>query len=149
MIRAALDANALLSGFAGRHRPTSVPGELIRRWRAARFEVVTSEHIIGEVIRALQKPYFRRVIAATDIADAIRLLTTDALRVTITSQIRGVASHPVDDLVIATAVDGDADYLVTGDAALLRLGSYAGVEIVNPRAFLDVLGDAELASENR
>ena len=143
MIRAALDANALLSGFVGRFHPTSAPGEVVRRWQASEFELVTSNHIIGEVTRALQKPYFQRAISTGDIADAIHLLATDATRVAITSQIRGVASHSEDDLVIATAVDGNVDYLVTGDAALLRLGSYRGVTIVSPRAFLDVLTDAQ------
>ena len=51
----------------------------------------------------------------------------------------GVATHPEDDLVLATAVSAQADYLVTRDRQLLKLGSYQGVAIVSPTEFLDEL----------
>jgi predicted nucleic acid-binding protein len=54
--------------------------------------------------------------------------------------VQGVASHPEDDLILATAVSAQADYLVTGDRQLLALGRYQGVEIVTPRAFATILG---------
>jgi predicted nucleic acid-binding protein len=37
-------------------------------------------------------------------------------------------------------LDGDADYLVSGDRDLLTLESYRSVKIVRPAAFLTVLG---------
>lgn len=57
----------------------------------------------------------------------------------ITVEVHGVAAHPEDDLVLATALSGQADYLVTGDLKLQRLGTHQGVQILSPRAFLDVL----------
>jgi len=59
--------------------------------------------------------------------------------VPITVEVRGVATHPEDDLVIATAVNAGADYLVTGDKELLAVGAYQSVTIRNPRAFLELL----------
>jgi predicted nucleic acid-binding protein len=53
--------------------------------------------------------------------------------------VAGVAPHPEDDLVLAAAVTAEADFLVTGDKRFLAVGSYAGVTILSPRAFLDVL----------
>jgi predicted nucleic acid-binding protein len=47
-------------------------------------------------------------------------------------------------LILATAVSGGADYLVTGDKQLLKLGSFEGVRIVDSRAFLEIL-DREAA----
>jgi len=44
-------------------------------------------------------------------------------------------------LVLGTAVAAGADYLVTGDAGLLRIGEFRGVQIVTAREFL-VLIDA-------
>ena len=64
--------------------------------------------------------------------------------VPVTAQVQGVATHPEDDLILATAISGNADYLVTGDRQLLALGSYGGVRIVTPRDFLAIL-DAESA----
>ena len=41
--------------------------------------------------------------------------------------------------MLATAVSAQADYLVTGDIQLQKLGTYGGVTILSPRAFLDLL----------
>lgn len=57
--------------------------------------------------------------------------------------VAGVATHPEDDLVLATAISGSADYLVTGDRQLRQLGSFQGVVIVSPRTFLDLLASVE------
>jgi predicted nucleic acid-binding protein len=44
-----------------------------------------------------------------------------------------------DDAILATALSGKADFLVTGDRQLLRLGTYRGVRIVTARDFLTIL----------
>ncbi len=51
----------------------------------------------------------------------------------------GVAADPDDDMVIATAISSDVDYLVTGDKGLLDVGEQRGVQIVSPRRFLALL----------
>jgi predicted nucleic acid-binding protein len=48
-------------------------------------------------------------------------------------------THPEDDLILATAVSAQADYLVTGDNALLGLGAFQDVMTLSSRAFLDLL----------
>ena len=46
-------------------------------------------------------------------------------------------SDPSDDWVLATALSSQATLIITGDDDLLSLGSFAGVEIVTPRQFLE------------
>ena len=46
-----------------------------------------------------------------------------------------VTGDPEDDYVLATAVVGEVDYLVTGDTKLQDLGLYHGVEILSPKKF--------------
>ncbi len=41
--------------------------------------------------------------------------------------------------MLATAVDGEASYLVTGDHALLALAEFRGVRIVTARELLTLL----------
>ena len=43
----------------------------------------------------------------------------------ITAHVQGVATHAEDDLVLATAESAQADYLITGDKKLQRLGTYS------------------------
>jgi putative PIN family toxin of toxin-antitoxin system len=47
-----------------------------------------------------------------------------------------VCRDPDDDMVLATAIAGEADVMVTGDEDLLVLGSHAGISILSPRQFL-------------
>lgn len=47
-----------------------------------------------------------------------------------------------DDVVLATAVTGMADAIVTGDDDLLTLNSYQHIRILSPRQFLELLGGA-------
>ncbi|MDP9366117.1 MAG: hypothetical protein M3Q10_18180 [Chloroflexota bacterium] len=58
----------------------------------------------------------------------------------IVERVQGAAPHAADGLVLATAVSGGADYLVTGDKGLLAVGKYRDVRIIALRAFLAVLG---------
>jgi len=49
---------------------------------------------------------------------------------------QGVCRDPDDDWVLAPAVAGQAEAIVSGDADLLTLGSYSGIEIISPRQFV-------------
>jgi hypothetical protein len=63
------------------------------------------------------------------------MISTRATISPVTAIVRGAATHPEDDLVLATAVSARADCLVTGDRQLQRLGSYQGVSILSPALF--------------
>jgi uncharacterized protein len=139
VIRAVLDANVLASGATGYLIPASVPGQLLRAWEGGQFELITSGHILSEAGRTLGKPYFRSRLSPEQIGRFQALFEEEAVTTPITAQVAGVATHPEDDLVLASAVSSRADYLVTGDSKLQRLGSYQGVTIVSPRQFLTTL----------
>jgi predicted nucleic acid-binding protein len=44
---------------------------------------------------------------------------------------------PDDDKILALAVSGQADIIITGDADLLVLDPFQGVRILAPRAYLE------------
>jgi putative PIN family toxin of toxin-antitoxin system len=46
---------------------------------------------------------------------------------------------PDDDWVLAAAVAGEAEAIVTGDGDLLTLGTFRGVAILSPRQFIERL----------
>jgi len=96
--------------------------------------------VLGEVERALARPYFARRISASDRAEYVALIRKEAVVVTPRTKIRGVATHPEDDAVLGAALDGGARYLITGDRALRDLGAFRGIEIVSPRDFLELAG---------
>ncbi|OGG14041.1 hypothetical protein A3D77_00845 [Candidatus Gottesmanbacteria bacterium RIFCSPHIGHO2_02_FULL_39_11] len=69
------------------------------------------------------------------------LLQNETIITSISVSVQRIATHPEDDLTIATALSAKADYLVTGDGPLLRKvgSSYQGVNLVAPSVFLEIL----------
>jgi putative PIN family toxin of toxin-antitoxin system len=143
LIRAVLDANVLASAIAAIRLPTSTPGELLRRWRRRAYTLVVSDVILDETARTLRKPYFQRFMRSGQAESAVRLVRAKAERTSIVAEVSGVATHPEDDLILATAVSAKVRYLVTGDAQLQALRRYRGVTIVSPRVFLSMLSQRD------
>ena len=137
MDAAVLDANVLVPGFVNAQ---GVAGRIVTAWQSALFELVTSEHIIGETGRALRDPYYLRRISETQIQAALLLLRRRATVTELTVLVRGVATHPEDDLVLSAALSAPARYLVTRDKRLQEIRSHEGILIVPPPAFLQILG---------
>src|SRR5688572_8853736 len=137
MIRAVLDTNVLASGFVGTSKD-SAPVLLIDAWRNRLFSLVVSEPIILELANTLTSPYFKRHLSPELVATDVALLRTEATISPITVDIQGIATHPEDDVILATAVSTQADYLVTGDLKLQQISSYRGVKIVTPRDFQEI-----------
>ncbi len=50
-----------------------------------------------------------------------------------------VPNDPPDNLVLACAVEGNADYLVSGNLHLLNLKEHRGVKMVTPAQFLEII----------
>ena len=50
-----------------------------------------------------------------------------------------VKEHPVDNKFIIAAIEGEADYVITGDRHLLNLKTYQGIKIITPADFLKIL----------
>ena len=140
-VRAVLDANVLVSALINRHGP---PGRIVERLLDARaFQIVVSEELLAELRRALHYPKIRRRLALSEgeislWVEALGLIA-DVVRGEL--KLRVVPEDPDDDQYVSAAVEGLAQFLVTGDAHLLALKEYEGIRILTPREFLDVLGD--------
>lgn len=137
MIRAVLDATTIVSALPA--APGGTLAALVDRWRAGLFRLIVSEHLLAEVGRAWTKPYWQARFAPDQVARALTLLMVEGELVPITAEVSGVATHPEDDLVLATAVSAGVDFLVSGDKQLRRLGRYGNVTILTPREFLTFL----------
>ena len=140
-MRVVLDANTMASGAVA---PTGgTLATVVESWQAGLFTVVLSAHLLGELERAFADPYFTKRLSPEDIAAYLRMVRPTATITPLTEEVHGVATHPEDDLVVATAVSSQVDYLVTGDTRLQRLGTFRGVTILSPRAFVELLARSQ------
>ena len=138
MIRAVLDVNVLISALIS---PSGVPAQVLDAWRAERFVVVTSEPILAEFQRVVARPQLgkRYGLTPSRVERLVRGLRQFALVTPGQWEVRGVAPDPDDDKLLACAVEGRADYLVTGDKGLLELREHEGLQILAPANFIRTL----------
>lgn len=137
-ITAVIDTNVFASGLV-RRSETSPPVQIIDRWRAGLFSLVLSEEIVAELARTLDEPYFRLHLTSAQRSTGLAILHSRGKIVPLTVQVHGVATHQEDDLIVSTALSGQAQYLVTGDKKLQELQSFQSLTIVSPRQFMELL----------
>jgi uncharacterized protein len=138
MIRATLDTNVLAPGVITRAQ--TVNGQVIQAWRENKYSLVLSEAILTELSRTLSQPYFSARLTAAQIEATVNLFRSEATIVPLLAPVAGVATHPEDDLILATALSGRAHYLVTRDEKLQeKVKEYKGVSIISPLVFLQRL----------
>ena len=136
-MRLVVDTNILVSALLS---ATSLPARIILLWRAGRFDLLTAAEQLDEFARVTRYPKIReRLIPAV----AGRLVNDlRALAVVVSSlPAVDVSPDPDDNYLLAIAIAGAADFLVSGDKRdLLGLGTHAGTRIISVRSFLDLHG---------
>ena len=130
--RVVVDANVFVSGII---QNSGIPFRILKAWEQGLFFLVTSLPMVEEVRRVLQYPRIQKKYAVDDdtIKQVIGSLLKYSILVTDLPDIKEIADDPQDDKVLATAVAGRAETIVTGDSHLLRLSRYRDVQIVTPR----------------
>jgi len=120
MTSATMDVNVTVPGFATTLGTSAV---LIQRWLSGDFEVALSEVILAKTAVVWGRPYWTARYAPGQVRTALDLLRQLANIVVPDPDVRGVAEDEEDDLVLASAVAGNVDFLVTGDHRFLAVGS--------------------------
>ena len=130
-MRVFLDTNVLVSAFATRGLCADVFRHIL-----AEHDLITGEVIIVELRRVLRD---RIKVPAPTIA-AIEQLLRDQVVVPKPAEPHPLPIRDPDDRwILASAVAGKADVLVTGDSDLLEMASRSPLPIVDPRGFWDMV----------
>ena len=137
MIRAVLDTNIMISALLW----DGLPGQILQAAFNELIEVLLTEALLNELIDTLSRNKFaaqlvQRQMTVNSIADQYR---SAAIFVDPADIPKDAVRDPKDHMVLACAVGGKVDYIVSGDNDLLVIGSYGGVAIVPPDLFLQRL----------
>ena len=135
--RAVLDANIYVAAYLSKN-PRSPNRELFQRWRAHEVVLLVSRAILEEIV----EKFDARGIDPRLTVELIAHIMADAeyIDVTVEDVQRVIVGDPDDDRVLACAVVGRADYLVTYDPHFDCLGGeYQGVQVLDGLHFLYVV----------
>lgn len=145
-MRVCLDTNIIVSGLASPNHP---PARLLELWLQGRFTLITSEWQLEEFRRVSRYTRIRARVPAHVSGQFVN--TARALAIVLTELNHVQASpNPDDDFILATAVTGRADALVTGDTAdVLFLQKIDHVRIMTARALLDLLEPPQRPRERK
>ena len=124
-----LDTNVLIAAFIARGVCNDLLEHCVRQ-----HTLVTSEFILDELREHLARKF---KYDAQDAEEAVELLRSRMQVVTPTGLGSAVCRDPDDDAILGTAVAGKAACIVTGDADLLILKRFRGIDIVRPADFAE------------
>jgi len=137
LIRAVLDTNVIVSGIL---KEDSVPGQLLKTFlEEDKFLLVTSLEILKEIALVLRYPKIQKIHGWSE--EKIKTFLLKLLAVSFLTEgeisVEVIKDDPDDNKFLSCALEAKADYIVTGDAHLKKLGEYKGIKIITPRSFIE------------
>ncbi len=143
-MRVVLDTSVIVSGLLSPH---GTPAKVIARWLNGDFTLLYTPAMYEELEDVLNRAWLVERLASVpnrivDYLEAVAVLGELVMGyVNVVGQVR----DPFDEMFLACARLGQADYIVSVDKDLLSLGDYEGAQIVTPAQLLAAL-DANATS---
>jgi uncharacterized protein len=134
-MRIVLDTNVWLSAILW----GGVPGQILEQIERGALQVIGSEAILDELRRTLDRPKLQKRLTQLELeADAVLLAIRQVMIVVspVSIEVPNLRD-PKDAIIVAAAVAGDANVIVTGDQDLLVLGEVEGISMLLPYDFLN------------
>ncbi|HZL25162.1 MAG TPA: putative toxin-antitoxin system toxin component, PIN family [Acidobacteriaceae bacterium] len=131
LLRVALDTNMLVSTIIA---ASSVPAEAIAKVLQTATVLVSLE-TWDEMEEVLMREKFDRYQAASFRRAYLDFLQESVDFVSVHSKVT-ICRDVKDDKLLALALDGNADFIVTGDKDLLVLNPFEGIPIITPLDYL-------------
>ena len=102
---------------------------------SGRYQLVFSEELINEFIEVSKRLKFRRYFSLLDLEKLIESIETYAIFITVKTNIT-LCRDNKDNFLLSLSVDGNADFLLTGDKDLLILQKVENTTIITITEFL-------------
>jgi uncharacterized protein len=138
MKRIVLDCNIFVSALLV---PGSGPAQLLDLARERKIELLVSPPILSEIARVMRYPKIqkRHRLSPEQLDDLIASYAGFATVTPGKRRVKVVHEDPSDNIYLECALEGEADFIVSGDKHLLDLETFRGIPIVSPAAFLKIV----------
>jgi putative PIN family toxin of toxin-antitoxin system len=129
-LRIILDTNILVSFLI-----TKEYDKLDSKIFAGKILLLFSDKLIDEFISVVQRPKFKNLFSPDNIEVLVNFFLDNGLLIDVESHV-DLCRDQKDNFLLNLAIDGKADYLITGDKDLLVLSSIGGARIITMPEFL-------------
>ena len=133
--RVVLDTNVVISAGLSRE---GIPAKIFKLLMNGSIDNFTTKEIIDEIKTVFARSKFKnadrkylRFIALNFEKASIILNPEDRLQI--------VHEDPSDDKFFEVSLAGNVEFIISGDAHLLRLKEFNGIKILTPREFLEIM----------
>ena len=133
-LKVVLDTNIVVSGIFWK----GPPYQILRSWVAGDFQPILSLEVLDEYQRTLDELSRTKGLSAP--VGIIDHLLLNAELIVPGDLVEQICDDPDDDKFIALALAARANYLVSGDKALLRVADIDRLQIVTAKQFLSEWG---------
>lgn len=141
MTRIVIDTNILVSAIL---TPEGNPAKILKLVLEGKLNLIISPAILEETRQVFNYPKLAKLMEKNNITrqevygfldkmSRVALITPGKL------EINAIPEDPADNKIIACALEGDADFIISGDHHLTDLKIFQGIKIVGPAAFLKSL----------
>lgn len=135
-MRIVVDTNVIVSALLN---PDGSTNPVLSYLAKGKCLFLYSQDSLDEIFDVLSRPRIRRgIVDDFDINEFVELLKFRGEEIIPVASIR-VCRDPDDNKFLEIAVDGHADYIVSGDSHLLSLNPFRGIPIIKPAEFLNIL----------
>jgi len=135
-MRVVLDTGILIAALIT--KDTS-PDRIYQAWRKRRFELVTSQWQLDEFSRVSRYPKLRKYLQPIEAGNLVNGLRHQAQFLEELPDV-DLSEDPDDNPLLAMAIAGEVDYLVSGDKRdVLAVKKVGKASIVTARRFLTIL----------
>lgn len=128
--RVVIDTNVFISAII----KSGNPAIILTLWRQGKMLLLLSPFLAAEILSVLD----RLGVKSIYIQQLTYRLENHTIQISPVSNIT-LCRDPKDNEILSLAVDGGADYIITGDRDLLTLGKIEETVIVKPKEFLQLM----------
>lgn len=133
-MRYVFDTNVIISAILFEH---SKPAKAFR-YALSNGEILLSLDLLEELNEVLGRERFNQYVTSEEREEFLAALLERAVLVEITENVQE-CRDPKDDKLLELALNGEADYIISGDKDLLVLHPFRHVAIITPDAFLELV----------
>ncbi len=138
MLKVVIDTNVFISGVLVE---VGNPSLVIKAWKRARkYQLFITEEIIQESLKVMH----RLNVDPGIIADWDKVIRKNAISVAPARKIEVIKEDPSGNKSLECAIEAQADYIISGDKHLKKLGEFEGIKIIEAKKFLDILTECRV-----